>query len=376
LGQLEDGDEEFVFLTLEGHADWLIPFIGSNSRIVSEVASRPDSVRSLVGKAPPIFARFLRVAAGLLGSNAISVPRSSGVFESTGAKAVHFPAQNAFLTAIPSIYQPWDLLHAHHPEYFTRYERNLRDVRYRQFCQQAQIVVVASRWAKEDLIASYGIEPLKIHVVPVPPPITAYPKLTKADLTGIRGKFSLPDQYIIYPAQTWPHKNHVKLLEALAKLRDEAQLCIPLVLTGRHTEFVSTIRKTAAHLRLQEQVHFLEFVTPAELSGLLTMSRAMVFPSRFEGWGLPIVEAYSMGIPVGCSNVESLTEQAHDCALVFDPDSPSEIMETIRTLWTDEAARIDLAARGMAKVAKYNWRSTASAFRELYRIAAGPLPSK
>jgi glycosyltransferase involved in cell wall biosynthesis len=146
---------------------------------------------------------------------------------------------------------------------------------------------------------------------------------------------------------------------------------IPLVCSGRLSEFFPRIEKTIETLRLEQQVKFFGFVSPLEVQCLYRLSAGLVFPSEFEGWGQPVIEAFYSETPVVCSNVTSLPEVAGDAALLFDPYSQGEITEAVRRLWQDEAFRQRLITRGRERAKLFTWERTARIFRAHYRRLLG-----
>jgi glycosyltransferase involved in cell wall biosynthesis len=161
------------------------------------------------------------------------------------------------------------------------------------------------------------------------------------------------------------------LLEALAIARDRTGITIPLVASGYQNEFFPRIAQRVSELRLQTQVRFVGFVTPVELRALYRLARCMVFPSSFEGWGLPVVEAFHEGTAVACADATSLPEVAGDAALLFPADSPAGMAEQLVRLWRDERLRADLIARGRSRAAALSWTRSARIFRAHYRRIAG-----
>ena len=121
---------------------------------------------------------------------------------------MHFPIQDAFTTELPSIYQPHDLQHLHFPEFFSRWERERRERIYRTHCERAEMVVAMTSWGKRDLIEHYGLPDEKVRVVPWGSVLWEYPKPSAVRTRALRARLSLPDEFLLYPAQTWPHKNH------------------------------------------------------------------------------------------------------------------------------------------------------------------------
>ena len=144
----------------------------------------------------------------------------------------------------------------------------------------------------------------------------------------MRDRLSLPRDFLLYPAKPWPHKNHDRLLEALAMIRDRTGSVIPLVCSGARAADFSRVSDRARELGLP--VIFPGFVGPKELRGLYELATGLAFPSRFEGWGLPVCEAFSAGLPVVSSSATGLPELVGDAALIFDPESTEQIAEAVQ----------------------------------------------
>jgi glycosyltransferase involved in cell wall biosynthesis len=296
---------------------------------------------------------------------------SDGTVERAGADLIHFPIQDAFLTELPSIYQPHDLLHLHHPELFSSWERERRERVYRTHCERAEMVVAMTKWGKRDLLEQYGLPDRKVGVVPWGSVLPQYPQPSKEDLDRLRVRLSLPAGFLLYPAQTWPHKNHETLLEALALIRRREGLAVPLVCPGKRNRHFRRIEARIGELDLSGTALFPGFVTPLELRGLYELATALVFPSRFEGWGLPICEAFSAGLPVASSSASSLPDLVGDVGLLFDPDDQEEIATSVLRLWRDPVLRQTLATRGRARGELFSFHHTARLFRAHYRRIGG-----
>jgi glycosyltransferase involved in cell wall biosynthesis len=283
---------------------------------------------------------------------------------------MHFSTQNGFITSIPSLYQPWDLQHLHLPEFFTEAQRQWREARYRAFCDQAKVVVTATNWVKRDLEHEYGVPAERIAVVNVPPITAAYQEPSAYEMTAIAVRLSLPERFVFYPAQTWQHKNHERLFEALAVLRSQG-MAVPLVCSGHLNDRYPQLVSAARRLDIDADVRFLGYLDPIEVMVLYRRAHALVFPSLYEGWGLPIMEAFASDLPVACSNVTSLPELVGDAALLFNPYDVREIATAVSRLWTDDALASELARRGRARVGSYDWHRTALTMRAHYRQVAG-----
>ena len=363
LSKLTDGDEEFLFLTHRGEDDWIRPYVSGPARLLPTRRGRPQRRARAIGRAlaertPRLGPRF-------------AVRVSDGTVERAGVDLVHFPIQDAFLTELPSIYQPHDLLHLHHPELFSAWESERRERIYRTHCERAKIVVAMTSWGKRDLIEHYRLPDDKVRVVPWGSVLWEYPSPSRDDLDRLRRRLSLPDGFLLYPAQTWPHKNHETLLEALALIRQGEGVAIPLVCPGRTNGQFARIERRMRELDLSDITRFPGFVSPLDLRGLYELATALVFPSRFEGWGLPICEAFSSGLPVASSSASSLPGLVGDAGVLFDPDDPEEIASSVLRLWRDPVLRETLATRGRERTKLFSFDHTARLFRAHYRRLCG-----
>ena len=372
LSRLTERGEEFLFLTCPGADAWVRPHIGGPCRTL------PSSARPLTlqrGRAGKCFVSLVRMARKmaivLCGRAGVRIPRSDGTIERAHIDVMHFTRQSAFLTGTTSIYHPWDLQHLHVPQFFSRRECLLRETLYRRFCDQAGLVVAANRWTRQDIIERYELPEEKVRVVRCAPVLAVYPSPSESDLARAKEELALPPAYVFYPARTWKHKNHMGLLEALAILRDRHQSEVVAVFSGGRTEFATQIERRARELRVIDQVRFLGLVSPFQLHCLYKLCRCVVFPTMFEGLGMPLIEAFWAGAPIACSNVASLAEEAGSAALLFNPLRPVEIAEAILRLWRDEGLRSAMAGRGRERVSGLSWNLTARAFRAHYRQMSG-----
>ena len=363
LSSLEDGDEEFLFLVHPGEEDWIRPHIGGPCRLLPTRRSRPVRrarayARALGERVPAIGPRF-------------SVRVSDGTAERAGADLIHFPIQDAFLTELPSIYQPHDLQHLHFPEHFGRWRLRRRERVYRTHCDRAEMVVAMTSCGKRDLIEQYGLPDDKVRVIPWGSVLWEYPEPMAQDLERLRTRLTLPDRFLLYPAQVWPHKNHEGLLEALALIKTREGLAVPLVCPGKHNRHSRRIEQRLRDLDLAETTTFPGFVSPLELRGLYELATALVYPSRFEGWGLPVWEAFSAGLPVASSSATSLPDLVDGAGLLFDPDDPEQIAERVLELWRDPGLREALAERGRERSKLASFDHTARLLRAHYRRIGG-----
>jgi len=370
LGQL-DGPEEYVLITPWEQPNWLKPYLGKNQSVVRgpklQAAKRIFSpltrlVKSAVPKMSRIFAPG-EVRPGL--------GTSSAFYERLGCHIIHFPYQYFVISSIPSVFNPWDLQHIHYPQFFSPADVEWREATYGAACRAANTVVVGSEWVKRDIVRHYQIQPEKIQVVRCPPPTSAYVEPNGPALNTVKEKYELQENFALYPAMTWEHKNHIRLLEAVALIRDGRGIRVNLVCTGKQTEFFPNIARKMRELQLDSQVRFLGMVPPADLRAIYRLARFMVFPSLFEGAGVPLVEAWNEGTPVTCAAVTSIAEQAGDAALLFDPTSVQAIANAVERITTDRSLQETLTRLGFEQLKNFNWETTAKAYRAVYRRAAG-----
>jgi glycosyltransferase involved in cell wall biosynthesis len=274
-------------------------------------------------------------------------------------------------TSLPSIFNPHDLQHLHYPCFFSVEEVALREATLRFACTSASHVAVGSSWVKEDVVTKYAVDADRVHVIPFAPPTELYAAVTPETRQTVAQSYNLPDRFVFYPAQTWPHKNHVRLLQAIAYLRHQRGLTVNLVCAGRKNDHFTEIQREIDRLELAPQVQFLGFIPPEALRALYTLAHAVVIPTLFEAGSFPLFEAFAEGIPAACSAITSLPEQAGDGAILFDPRSVEDIASALERVTFDEPLRAGLRIRALARSRLYSWERTARAYRALYRVAAG-----
>jgi glycosyltransferase involved in cell wall biosynthesis len=287
-----------------------------------------------------------------------------------GAGVIHFPRQRAFVTRVPSIYLPHDLQHRHHPEFFGARELSKRDHWYATFCRQAALVTVMTEATRADVAHAYGIEPERIAIVPWPPAFAATPRLTSEEIDRLRAALSLPSRFAYFPAKTWRHKNHATLFNAIAALRSEG-IEVQLVLSGGETSEAPGLRRLAARLNIDSQIQWLGFVEADLVEVAYRSAACVVFPSKFEGWGMPLLEALYFRVPLVCSRMGHIPELVGDAALLVDPDDPVALANAIRSVWCDERIASQLVSRAAARSWERDWTDVARDFRAQYRYVAG-----
>jgi glycosyltransferase involved in cell wall biosynthesis len=358
-------DQEYTFVVRENMQGWLAPYIYGPCRLAGIPESTFSKVKASLSGITP-----LRFVWHKLRGGTARLPVSDGYVESQHFDVVHFATQSAYLAELPSIYQPHDLQHLHYPQFFSKEEFAQREIQYRAFCHQANFVCVQAEWTKQDIITNYGIAAEKIVVIKWGTVLNAYQAPSTDAYQAAFKKFGLPDQFFFYPAVTWPHKNHENIIRALSILKDKHGRTPDVYFTGASTVFRPTLDQMAQELGVIGQLHYLGFVAPEELQAIYRAATAMVYASRFEGFGLPILEAFQSGLPVLSSAASVLPEIAQDGALYFDPDSPTELADLMETMLDSPETRQRLIEMGTRVLSQYSFSDTAANFQALYERSA------
>lgn len=255
-----------------------------------------------------------------------------------------------------------DMQERFYPEFFTPAQHTERFYHYDWSLRMADAVVAVSDFTRQSCIEITGIPARKILRVPHAPDELPEPVQPPDWPSGSGGPF------LFYPANFWDHKNHARLLEALAQLRGEG-LTVRCVFTGSLLGREEAWHRLAAQTGVGDRILHLGLRPRAELSWLFRHARGMVFPSLFEGFGIPVIEALQCGCPVACSGTTALPEIALGHALLFDPADVGKIAAATARLWNDAPLREALAARGPAHAAKYSPERLVRGHLEAFALA-------
>jgi glycosyltransferase involved in cell wall biosynthesis len=183
------------------------------------------------------------------------------------------------------------------------------------------------------------------------------PNVTKSKTCHVKRKYSLPDDYIFYPAKFWPHKNHKNLINALGILKEHGKR-VNLVLTGsKNADFSSfyEVMGLVEEKDLKDQVFYLGFVNNEELSAIYKMAKAMIMPTFFGPTNIPILEAWVMGTPVITSDIRGCRDQLGDAGLLVDPKSSTDMAKKVWKIYNDGELRKTLIERGKIRVNRWTF---------------------
>jgi glycosyltransferase involved in cell wall biosynthesis len=262
-----------------------------------------------------------------------------------------------------------DLIYARFPEAHSGIrERGMR-LLVPLAVRRSDRVIADSQSTREDLIELLGAAPDRVDVVPLG--LGAVRREQPLSEPDVRARMDLGDRTVILALSAKrPHKNLSALIGALSRMPPGERPL--LVLPGYPTWHEDELRARALALGVEHDVRFPAWVSAAELEGLWALARAFVFPSLYEGFGLPVLEAMARGVPVACSNTSSLPEVAGDAALLFDPRDEAAIAGALTRLLGDDALRARLRSLGFARSEQFTWERTARLTLESYgRALAG-----
>ena len=257
---------------------------------------------------------------------------------------------------IPYVTTVWDIQHLTHPwfpEVSADWRWDHRELFLRRHLRRASSIILGTRVGRDELVRYYGVPEEHVAILPHPTPGFA---LRAAGETAAQNPPSIPENYILYPAQFWPHKNHVNLLKALRLLVEGDPATPTLVLAGSDQGNRAFVESCAADLGVSHKVVFLGFVPTDDLVRLYKNARALVYPSFSGPENLPPLEAFALGCPAIVSNYRGAEEQLGDSAVLFDPTKPAAIAEAIARVISDELLRAQLIERGKRRAAAWTSR--------------------
>lgn len=266
-----------------------------------------------------------------------------------------------------------DIQQEYFPQFFSKEELERRRLTYRVSAEKADHIIVISEFTKRSLIEKYAISGDKISVVYLGH-CENFKKMDARAVSEFRKRHGLPENFIFYPAATWPHKNHINLVRAYKILKEKHGIKDKLLLTGIKKQNHANVEMEIERLGLGEYIIHMGYMPYEDLPLLYNAAGILVFPSLFEGFGIPVVEAMATGLPVACSNTTSLPEVAGDAAVVFNPEDPRDIAEKVSMLY-DKGLRNALIEKGLERAKSFTWESTAvetlKVYEEVYKEFSG-----
>jgi glycosyltransferase involved in cell wall biosynthesis/2-polyprenyl-3-methyl-5-hydroxy-6-metoxy-1,4-benzoquinol methylase len=378
---------EFILLTSEASHEELGALDAANIRRVcvnapAKVLRRSDNIAI---RAKRILVRFLpenvlQVLAAIYrrvtGQAAFSV-LSGSLLERLEADLLFCPFTSPFFfdPAVPVVSVIYDLQHVYYPQFFQPQEIEERERNIQQAFRLASRVVCISEYVRETVLRHSSLPPERVRTIHIVLPNRLAPPSPALRESVLEKHALVPERFLLYPANFWPHKNHEILLTAFGMyLSTNPASDLKLVLTGAPSPRRDELIEAAKRMRLGHAVVFGGALPDEEFSVVMHSCAAMIFPSLFEGFGMPLLEAMAAGVPVLSSNATSLPEVAGDAALYFDPRKPNEIVEAITRIESDPELRRRLAEKSGERLSAFGSSElmAASYLRVFHEVTADP----
>jgi glycosyltransferase involved in cell wall biosynthesis len=257
---------------------------------------------------------------------------------------------------IPYITIVWDLQHRLQPWFPEMNEEGgwyIRETGYTQILQRSTYIITGGEAGRDEISFFYGIPKSRIRILPHPTPSFVFNCKRNNISASVVKKYGISQNYLLYPAQFWAHKNHANILFALKMLKESERLPLSIVFVGSEKNNLSYIERLADDLHLSADVFFLGFVDRNDLVDLYYHAFALLYPSFFGPENLPPLEAFALGCPVLASRVHGAEEQLGDAALLFDPRNPEDITNAIIKLYQNPGLREQLIEKGYARALRW-----------------------
>lgn len=272
-------------------------------------------------------------------------------------------------SSIPQVLMIHDLAFKHYPQYISWYQRLYYRWFTAAFIRKAKKLVTVSDFSKNDIIKTYRIAENKIMVIPGAAR-TGFIPLAWEEKQAVKDGYADGKEYFLFVGGIHPRKNLLNLLKAFSHFKKWQQSSMKLLVAGRLAWQYDDLLEKIKTYKYREDVVLLGYLSDTQLQKLVGAAYALVYPSWFEGFGLPIVEAMQAGVPVICSNTSSMPEVAEVAAVFTDPSNPDAIGKEMLALYRNEGIRNAFIERGLQRAQVFSWNQTAiSVYRELKQAA-------
>ncbi|MDZ8027589.1 MAG: glycosyltransferase [Nostoc sp. DedQUE11] len=290
-------------------------------------------------------------------------------FVSLDIDLLHVPYQISpcYNLLYPLIITMHDVQELHYPEFFTPRERAWRAEHYWKSLEQSSLAIVSFNHVKEDLIKYFQLDEQKIHVSPLPYQKIYLQEPTLEEQLTYKNKYAQWGGFLLYPAQTWQHKNHLSLIKAVEYIKDKFGRVIYVLCTGKkNLSFFPVIEDYLKKSEVAEQIHFLDVVPETQLYWLYKNCSLVVIPTLYEAGSFPLLEAMSLETPVICSSVTSLPEIIGDSRFIFNPFDINQIANLILQMIDNSNLRTDNILNSRIKIQEFHKIDSASKLIQAY----------
>jgi glycosyltransferase involved in cell wall biosynthesis len=278
--------------------------------------------------------------------------------------------------AAPIVVSVHDVSFLEHPEYFTPLRALQLRLTVRRTVKSAACVLTPSEFSKRRILEAYQLDEQKVVALPNGVSSAFRPVAREAAQRSLPASLSVPLPFILTVGDLQPRKNHLGLIRAFEELvRNYPQLPHHLVIVGKETWYAPTVRTAARKSSAHDRIHFTGFVDDDQLRRLYGACDLMVYPSFYEGFGLPILEAMACGRAVACSNTSAMLEVADSAAILFDPCSQRDLVTSMRDLLLNSELRLRMERLGAQRAALFSWERTAAQTLDLYYAVGGRVKS-
>ena len=285
---------------------------------------------------------------------------------------LHVQYTGPVVNTVPLIVSVHDVSYLEYPQYFTRFRSVQLRLTVKRTLKRAARVLTPSEFSKRAILKHYPIDEKKVVVVPNAVAGLFRPIERDVARAAIQRKFGIERPFVLTVGDLQPRKNHLGLLQAFEDaLRAEPQLQHDLVFVGKETWYSRELHRAVDRSALRDRVHFTGFVEDSELVQFYGASDLFVFPSFYEGFGLPILEAMACGRAVACSRLTAMPEVANAAGILFDPGSKQEMARAILDVLRDPELRTRLERLGLQRAAGFSWEKSAKKTLEVYYEVAG-----
>ncbi len=250
------------------------------------------------------------------------------------------------------------------PEVYQKSREVLWRLQYRFLCQHAEKFLAISEFTKKEMVEILAVPPEKIEVVPCAAPSCMHPVTENAQFSALRSRYRLPEHYILFVGNFNPRKNIERLLHAFDRMKKETGLPQELVIAGgQGWKFDKAIALQG--IETQASVHFIGYVPDEDMPALYSAADVFAFPTLYEGFGIPVIEAQSCGTPVLTSNITALPEISGEAAFYVDPYDEADIACGLATLLADETLCRNLVQKGFENASRFSWEASVRKLEEI-----------
>lgn len=303
-------------------------------------------------------ANFTKVCVGIDPShrfNRVTYENTAFLSEArrSGVQCIHwFANTQSWFNSIPSLVTIYDLLAFRQPESFTPLKRRYLRLWIKRTVRKADVLLPMSQATANDLLCTFAVPQEKLVVVPTVLP-SRFVRPDEEKIQDVRRKYRLPDSFWLYVAHMYPHKNHLRLLHAYHALISRGADVWPLVLRGENKEGGSDVMKLIWDLNLADHVVILPLIPDEDMPAIYSSASCLVFPSLFEGGGIPLMEALACGCPIIASDIAAARESAADAAIYINPVSVSSIEFAMLDMQSNPSRRAEYATKSVRRASEF-----------------------